>query len=300
MDIITKAILALFLQAVPADKASPYSFERVDACGTNPETPACPLEPQCHVPDHFACAPPRWSDARHGWVVAESKEHKVRRLAALADELRKAALWHTRCRDPHGGAVTEGCYVDSKWPEGPSTLAMAAATVTVWESGLREDIQYGYAPVGRGPGGEGCTQQIMPEQVLPNATWIAPERRREMIAEMSAKELREWGERALLDGPDAQFRCYAASMNMLARARRACSGRFVGMFSMYGTGKTCDATGIADNFHLKRLKTFKKFQASWDPRKATLPDDVVAILGDDGTAPTKRRSAIDPRLCEAP
>lgn len=301
MDIITKAILGLFLQAVPADKASPYSFELVDACGQDPAAALCPLEPQCSVPDHFACAPPRWSDARTGWVVVESKEHKVWRLAALAEQLRKAALWHTRCRDPHGGAVTEACHIDAKWPEGPSTLAMAAATVTVWESGLREDIQYGHAPMGRGPGGEGCTQQIMPEQVLPNATWLPPERRCEMIASMSAKELREWGERAVLEGPDAQFRCYAVSMNMLARARRACSAKgpwVTGMFSMYGTGKTCNAAGIADDFHLKRAKTYRKFRKSWDPKRAQLPDDVVAILG-DVDAPA-RKNSVDPRLCAAP
>lgn len=301
MDPIVQAILALLITFSPLTKPSPYSFEVLAECGTDPEAPACDLEPQCQTPSHFACAPPRWSDARGGWVVVETREGKLRRMVEYAETLRAAALWHTRCRD-RSGAVTEACWPTSKWPEGPSTLVMAAATAVGWESGMREDIRYGYAPMGRGPGGEACPMQLMPEQVLPNATWLPPKERDRLLARMNAAELREWGARAVLDGPEALFRCFAAGMNMLSRSRRACATKgpwVTGMFSMYGTGSTCNAAGIMDDFHLKRAKTFRDFQRMWDPlgKPPMLDPAILAELGTGAKAP--RAAVVDPRLCSA-
>lgn len=305
MDVIVQAILALLIGFSPLDKPSPYSFEVVPECGTDPEEAACPLEPQCDVPDHFVCAPPRWSDARGGWVVSETAQRKLERLAEVSATMRAAALWHTRCRAPKTGAVTEECWPTSKWPEGPSTLVMAAAASAGWESGMREDIQYGHPPMGRGPAGEACMAQIMPEQVLPNATWLSPETRQKLGAELSPSELRAWGAREVLEGDDALFKCFAAQMNVLSRSRAVCSrkGPWVsGMYSLYGTGGKCDATGIMDDFHLKRAKTYRAFKKKWDPLNKTTPmldPALLAALGIDSSddEQPKRSRLVDPRVC---
>lgn len=302
MNSIVQAILALLLAFSPAHKPSPYSFEVLAECGTDPEQAACPLEPQCDISGHFACAPPRWSDARGGWVVIERREAKLRRMLEYAQTLRKAALWHTRCRDPHTGAVTERCYATAKWPEGPSTLVAAATTAVGWESGMREDIRYGHPPMGRGPGGEACPMQLMPEQVLPNATWVPPDERERLLAELSRAEVVAWGAQEVLEGPDALFHCFAAGMNMLSRARRACARKgpwVTGMFSMYGTGNTCNAAGVMDDFHLKRAKTYRKFRKMWDPLgdPPMLDPKIAAELGLDGAQTPA--AVVDPRLCVA-
>jgi hypothetical protein len=278
MGDFARMLLLLMLQAAP--KASPYSFEPVSECGTDPKAPTCELARVCDERHHFRCKPPRWSASRGAWVRVETAETRIRRFRPIAETIARAALMQTRCRD-RDGSVVESCE-PAGWPEGPSTLALAALTTAVWESGMREDIQYGHPPVGRGTGGEACPMQMMPAQILAVATWIPKKERRELAESMTWRERRDWGARAVLEGPNALYHCFVAGMNHLARARRSCQGRGLewsfAMWSRYGTGKTCAAYGIADDFALKRARTLGKFRRLWAPKDAKLPAAVRAAL----------------------
>jgi len=148
---------------------SPYSFEVAPSCGKDQSSPTCPLTPQCET-KAWRCAPPRWSAARGGWVVPETKAGATARYKRIADSIARVAFLQARCRDENG-VVLEEC-TPSGWPEGPRSLAIAAATTALWESGLREDIMFGYAPMGRGSSGEACLAQIMPNQIRALASWI--------------------------------------------------------------------------------------------------------------------------------
>ena len=75
-----------------------------------------------------------------------------------------------------------------------------------------------------------------------------------------SKERREEFAQSLLgDSPEALGRCFEVGMRMLARARASCgasSNWQHGMFSMYGTGTTCNA-GVLRN----RSQTFQRMRA---------------------------------------
>lgn len=89
------------------------------------------------------------------------------------------------------------------------------------------------------------------------ASWV-PEDEREGIA--YNKEKRESFAVSLLgDSKQALGRCFEVGMRMLARARNSCSHLKDwehGMFSMYGTGTTCNA-GVLKN----RTETFKLLES---------------------------------------
>jgi len=125
------------------------------------------------------------------------------------------------------------------------------------ESGLREDIQFGRGPLGRGSLGEACLMQLDARDAPYLASWI-PEEQRKAIAH--DKALREQFAQTLLgDSPQALSRCFEVGMRMLARSRSYCSQSSDwphGMFSMYGTGTTCNA-GVLRN----RARTFQRLQS---------------------------------------
>ena len=89
------------------------------------------------------------------------------------------------------------------------------------------------------------------------ASWV-PEDERRAIA--YSKERREEFAQSLLgDSPQALGRCFEVGMRMLVRARSACSTSSDwqhGMFSMYGTGTTCNS-GVLRN----RSQTFQRMRA---------------------------------------
>jgi hypothetical protein len=86
------------------------------------------------------------------------------------------------------------------------------------------------------------------------ASWV-PEADRKRIA-YSRDEREQFAVSLLGDSRQALGRCFEVGMRMLARARRSCEHSTSwqhGMFSMYGTGSTCNA-GVLKN----RTQTFKK------------------------------------------
>jgi hypothetical protein len=254
---VHEVILAFFLQTGLLGN-SPYSFEPVEACGTDPKQATCKLEPVCANRHDFRCAPPRWSAARGAWVRVETPETAEARARAVAQALERTAVYLTNCQLPDG-TVTEDCEL-AGWPRGPGQardLAYSAASVVFWESGVREDIQGGYPPAGRGTAGEGCLMQIMPTQAPAFAQWLPPEERQ---AGRPRDETEQVIQSMLGFDETALVRCFSVGMRMLARARRACRGKgdwHYGMFALYGTGSACSSYGFArGDFAAKRQRTY--------------------------------------------
>lgn len=256
MGSIATAILA-FYTAHANPGGSLYSFEALAACGSDPKAAACALGPVCEAPGPL-CAAPRWSAVRGSWVRVESRDAALKRYQGLAEAIERVAVRLVDCKLPDG-SVDFDCR-PAGWPRGrgrAQQLAFAAATVALWESGLREDIQRGLPPMGRGPAGEVCVMQMMPNQVQGLAYWL-PERER--VRALKPAEHEELAKTLLGTEPGALDRCVEAGMRALARARSTCAGKGVawdyGMFSAYGTGNKCTSVGIQGDFAAKRSKTF--------------------------------------------
>ncbi len=140
------------------------------------------------------------------------------------------------------------------WPDSERSLALSALTVALYESSLREDIQSGRK---RGAAGEACLVQVMPEQAPKFASWLPREERQRLAADPKAREA--FLETLLGDSPQALSRCFELGMRMLAQARASCAGSAAGweagMFSLYGTGRTCSWSPMATI----RQKTLRRF-----------------------------------------
>lgn len=224
--------------------ASPYSLKPVADCGTDPLRPLCALKPVCAEP-RLSCRAPYWSRTWEAWVRVESPAEAKARYSKVTRSLAHTAEKLLSCDDASCDPIP--------WPSGSRQLALAALTVVLHESGLREDVQFGRKPLGRGPAGEACLMQLDARDAPYLASWV-PEEEREAIA--YSKEKRETFAVSLLgDSSEALGRCFEVGMRMLARARNSCSHRddwAHGMFSMYGTGTTCNA-GVLRN----RTATYK-------------------------------------------
>lgn len=256
-------LLALFLAHTGPGK-SELSAEVMPECGRDKAHPTCDVRPLCSIPDAPSCAPPRWSEARGAWVRVESREAAARRYELASEELAGTAKYLVRCvRD---GVPDEAC-TPVTWPGGVETLALAMATTAIYESNLREDIMGGFAPAGRGPGGEACVMQPMPGTIRIHASWLTPEQRAEATdAELVA---------AVLGASRVPLRrCFEVGGRTLAslreQATRKCKGMpaLYSMWALYGTGHKCSSVGILDDFAAKRLATFEKFRK----QTPTLPD----------------------------
>lgn len=218
-------------------------------CGADRLVPTCPIKPVCDDPK-LACRPPYWSRARNAWVRMESSGEAKQRYEVIAGSLASTAERLTSCT---GDASCD----PSPWQGTAAQLAMAALTVVLHESGLREDIQFGRGPLGRGALGEACLMQLDARDAPYLASWI-PESERRAIAYSKVKR-EEFAQSLLGDSPQALGRCFEVGMRMLVRARSTCStvGDWQhGMFSMYGTGTTCNA-GVLRN----RSQTFHRMRA---------------------------------------
>ena len=227
--------------------ASPYSLKLMPECGRDRLAPTCAIKPVCALPK-LACRPPRWSSTWNGWVRAESEVEARTRYTIISNELASTAVRLTACRSPECGPI--------EWQGPTKQLAMAALTVVLHESGLREDIQFGRGPLGRGALGEACLMQLDARDAPYVASWV-PEAEREAIAH-NPERREEFAQSLLGDSPVALGRCFEVGMRMLARARMSCSKSASwqhGMFSMYGTGTTCNAGVLRD-----RSKTFERMQ----------------------------------------
>lgn len=257
-------LLAFFaVQGAPG--RSPYSFEALLGCGTNPETPACALERVCDVPGPL-CAPPRWSKVRGAWVRVESRETALKRWEVIFASAERVGRRLVDCQGPDG-SVIEDCRPVAGWPRGRGRarqLTLALVTTAFWESGLREDIEFGYPPAGRGGDGEACLIQVMPDQIPPAASWLSKEDR---SRPWKRPELEKLAQSLLGDSPEALDRCFEVGARHLARARRSCSGKGLawdyGMWSRYGTGDRCTSAGSSlGDFAALRSSTLHKLRAS--------------------------------------
>src|SRR3972149_1572013 len=160
---LAKQLVALAVAPRPPGK-SIYSAEVMPECGTDPQVAACPLERVCEG-GALLCNPPRWSKARSAWVRVESPETAVRRYALVTRSLARVSRKLVSCR-VDGELPDENCVPLKTWPTGAvESLALAGLVTSVAEGGLREDVQYGYPPMGRGAAGEVGLAQMMPNQI---------------------------------------------------------------------------------------------------------------------------------------
>lgn len=214
---------------------SVYSMELLPSCGSDKNTPACELTPVCPG-DSPLCSPPRWSDYRGGWVRVETREAAARRYMTAAEALVRTATRLTRCTDERG-SVVEDC-TPIRWPEGPQSAACAMLASSIWESGYREDIMTGAPPAGRGPDGEGCVMQVMPQHIAANVSWLTDEERVKLTPE-------EVVQRVLGADQGSLERCYEAGGRMLAKFRSYAGAKCkhatwtYSMYAAYGTGGQC-------------------------------------------------------------
>jgi hypothetical protein len=253
MSSLAELLLALALRSAPPGR-SPYSFEVLPECGNDPEVATCELRPVCEHAGPL-CAPPRFSKQRGGWARVESVEAAVRRYAHVAVALARAAEQLGDCKTLDRVACPE-----HRWPGSTRELALSGLAVALHESGLREDVQYGRGPLGRGPDGEVCLVQVSVDEVPKYATWIDDAERERLTADRQAREDLA---RTLLGGARAPLeRCFDVGLRMLIRARAACSAAPVawdhGMFAMYGSGHTCRLPSIAD----RRQRTLRALLAA--------------------------------------
>jgi hypothetical protein len=199
----------------------------------------------------FRCRPPAYSAERGGWTRVESRERALRRFARIAGVLASTTERLLACAAP-------GCE-PLGWPGTRRTLALAGLTVALHESGLREDVQFGHPPLGRGPNREACLMQVALDQGFRVAAWLSPDERARVA---SSSERREAFASTLLgDEPAALGRCFEVGLRLLARARSGCGKSGVawdyGMFSLYGGGRSCQVPPIGKT----RTKTFRTLAA---------------------------------------
>jgi hypothetical protein len=233
---------------------SPYSYEPVVECGTDPKQALCRLEPVC-ADGSPNCRAPKFSRVRNAWVRVETRETALGRFARIARTLSETAERLVRCT----GESRTNCEPIA-WSSGAKPLALAGLTVALHESGLREDIQFGHPPLGRGPAGEACLMQVALDQVPQHASWL-PAEAREAIFRQPHK--REQLARTLLgDSQAALERCFEVGLRALARSRKSCekaAGSWdIGMFSLYGSGKNCKVPLMIET----RVKTFRTLTAA--------------------------------------
>jgi hypothetical protein len=192
----------------------------------------------------------------------------ARRYRVITDQLERTAHELLGCGSDGTDCEPLG------WRRSERELILATLTVALHESGLRRDVQRGDAPLGRGPNGEACLLQIDLQQAPRFAGWLPPETR-DLIS--NSKEARERFAVTLLgEDPDALSRCFEIGMRMLAKADRSCSSSAPspdhGMFSMYGSGTTCNAPALAN-----RSRTLARLRVASDE----LRDQDRALLAEN-------------------
>ncbi|MBK7580583.1 MAG: hypothetical protein IPI67_10300 [Myxococcales bacterium] len=259
---LAELLLGLMLQHGHPGQ-SPYSRELVPECRTNTKAAGCELAPECAEPSALA-APPSYSVARGGWTRVETRPHALRRFAGIARALAATSKRLYECTEPSCEPLA--------WPGSQRSLALATLTVALHESGLREDVQFGHPPLGRGPHREACLVQVALDQGPRVASWIPSAERDGIIADARARE--EFASSLLGDTAAALGRCFEVGMRLLSRSRRACGAAGVawdfGMFSLYGGGRSCNFPPIGRT----RAKTFRGLAAA----KPAPSDEITALL----------------------
>jgi len=270
-------LLAFFVNHGGPGK-SEFSFEAMPECGKDAKHATCELRRVCDIPDTARCSPPRWSAARGAWIRVETQETAARRYEKIIESLVTTLQFQKNCKD-RGGNVIEECD-PIPWNGNVQSLIAAAGSAMYWESGLREDIQYGYAPKGRGPAGEGCLMQVMPAQARTFAYWLTPEQKKAMSDEEIIQQM-------LGSSEEAMARCFTVGARILSRmagqARSVCKSRddIYEMYSLYGTGSKCSSIGIMDDFARKRTQTYERIMDK--KRTEVLPDWAKLLFKTDET-----------------
>lgn len=184
----------------------------------------------------------------------ESAEGGVRRYASIVGALARTADWLVHC-DPKKSVCPE-----HDWPGSTHELAVSGLTVALHESGLREDVEVGRGPLGRGPAGEVCLVQVAVDEAPKYAGWIGADEREALLQDPARRE--DFARGLLGESPKALEHCFEVGLRMLIRARAACATAPVpwdhGMFAMYGSGRTCRLPGVAD----RRQRTFRALLAA--------------------------------------
>lgn len=274
---LAKLLLGLAIAHTPIG-GSLYSMQAMPECGTDAENPTCPLVPVCEQ-DSVMCVAPRWSVARAAWVRVETKAAAVHRYERIAYALASAARYSIECTDDTGSVDLNCTRVN--WPRPTADFAKAELTMAIWESGLREDIEGAYPPVGRGTSGEVCLMEVMPVFVPQYAAWLTPKERAAASATNAAREALALT--LVGDNVDALRKCFLVGGQMLSRARAhaatSCRGYAwsYSMFAIYGTGSKCDTkTNAFGNFAAKRQRTYETFRKIGD---SPLPEWARIELG---------------------
>lgn len=261
---LPELILALMVQHGNPGQ-SPYSHELLPECGGDPKAPSCELRAPCAEP-RALCKAPSYSSTRGGFTRVETRAVALRRFATIAKVLAATSSRLMACAE-------QSCE-PLGWPGSSRSLALATLTVALHESGLREDVQFGYPPLGRGPNREACLVQVALDQGPRVASWLAPEERERAVA--SATEREAFAASLLGDSPTALGRCFEVGMRLLSRARRGCGAAGVawdyGMFSLYGGGRSCRVPPIGQS----RTKTFRRLASG----KPQISEEIAALAGE--------------------
>ena len=155
------------------------------------------------------------------------------------------------------------------WPGGATeSLCLAGEVTAVGESGFIEATEFGYAPMGRGRDGEAGLTQMMTRQIPRFAGWL-PKEERERLANASNEDLEAWVQAEYL-GEKNLDHMWEASLRALASSRASCTSSVgtswtYGMWSRYGTGTTCKASG---KFAMQRSNWFMAWQTQCPHVKA--------------------------------
>ncbi len=263
MDALAGAVLALALRFAPPGR-SPHSLVPLPECGADPAQSSCAGVPVCDDAI-ISCRPPRWSRYHQAWVRIESAATAARRYQVIARQLELTAQKLLGCDAESTSCEPLG------WARSKHELVLATLTVALHESGLRRDVQRGEAPLGRGPNGEACLLQIDLQQAPRFAGWVPREDRDPISNSPEARE--RFAQTLLGEDPKALSRCFEIGMRMLAKAHRSCSAKSSspdhGMFSMYGSGTTCNAPALAN-----RSRTLARLRVASDE----LSDEQKALL----------------------
>ena len=267
MSPLAKYLFAFLLNNV-GPGSSPYSLQRMPECGDDPELPECRLDRVCEMAGPL-CAAPRWNRERGSWVRVETREVAADRISVAAQTLTRTIARLVSCLD-EGGSVIEDCE-PLQWAGSARSLACMVTTISIYESGYREDVMSGYGPMGRGKAGEVCIMQVMPRYIgHPIFTpW--------MTEEQKALDLESRLQLVLGPDPASLSNCYETGIRILARKRRnahyACRGIdwAYATLAFYGTGNRCTVATEDGDWAADRTATYQRCMHHW-PSQEQLPD----------------------------